>query len=99
MKAGILISALLLGAVAAYVVPSDLVLLLILPPLIACIILGWVITFESKAVKFRPFRLFFWPHINISAPVQQSKSLRALQAAAAFAAGSCLGILLQVKDI
>jgi hypothetical protein len=95
----VFISALLFGGIAAYLVPSDWVWLLVLPPFLACITLGWFIIFQNKAIQVRPFRLFFWPLINITAPMRQSKALYALLAAAAFAAGSCFGLLLQVQGL
>jgi hypothetical protein len=98
MKRVVVICALVLGGVAAVVVPSDWVLLVVLPPFVACIVLGWYVAFKSNAVQLRPFRLFFWPSVDITAPVKQSRALLALGAAAAFVAGSCLGLLLQVQN-
>ena len=97
MKLVVVICALVLGGVAGVVVRLDWVLLVILPPFVACIFLGWYVAFESNAVQLRPFRLFFWPGVDITAPVKQSRALLALGAAAAFVAGFCLGLLLRVQ--
>jgi hypothetical protein len=61
MKAAIVVGALLFGGIAGLFVPPGWELLLILPPFIACIGLGWYIIFQNKAIQFRPFRIFFGP--------------------------------------
>lgn len=98
MNARVMLGALLLDGIAAFVVPPGWELVLILPPFIACIGLGWFIIFQNKAIQFRPSRLFFWPLINITAPVRQSNALLSLFAASAFVAGSCLGLLIRVQN-
>ncbi len=62
------------------------------------ILLGWYVAFQSKAVQVVPFRLFFWSWINVTAPLRNSRALRALYASAAWGAGGCLGLLAQAAS-
>ena len=98
MTTAIILGALLLGCFAAFFVQPGWELVLILPPFIACICLGWLLIFQNKAINFRPFQIFFWPHINITSPVHGSRARTALFVAAAFVAGSCLGLLIRVQS-
>lgn len=98
MTAVVVMGSLLLGCIAALIMPSGWEFFLVLPPFVACIFLGWFIIFQNKAIQFRPFRLFFWPLINVTSPVRQSIARDALFATAAFVAGSCVGLLIMVQN-
>jgi hypothetical protein len=97
-KVVLVLAALTLGVLAALFVPSEFALAPILVPFILCIFLAWYVAFQSKAIQLTPFRLFFWPWVNITAPLKQSRALLALHLCAGLAAGACLGLLIQVAN-
>jgi hypothetical protein len=94
----VILGAMSLGALAALFIPSEWVLVPILVPLILCIFLGWYITIQNGAVQLTPFRLFFWPWVNVTAPLKSSQALRALQTCAALVTGECVGLLIRVAN-
>ena len=99
MKTALLIlAAMSMGVVCALLAPSEFMVVPILGPFVLCILLGWYVAFQNKAVQVIPFRLFFWPWINVTAPVRNSRALRALYASAAWGAGGCFGLLAQVAS-
>lgn len=94
----LILIAMCLGAIIALLIPSELALIPVLVPFILCIFLGWYVAFQNRAVQLTPFRLFFWPWVNVTAPLRTSGALRALYMSAGLAAGACLGLLLQVTN-
>jgi hypothetical protein len=92
----LLLAAMTLGVLGALFIPSEFALVPIVVPFALCIILGWYVAFQSKAIRLTPFRVFFWPWINVIAPLKESRALRALHLCVAFAAGACLGLLIHV---
>lgn len=99
MKTALLIlAAMSVGAACALLAPSEFVLVPILVPFAFCILLAWYVALESKAVKLTPFRLFFWPWVNMTAPLRSSRALWALYASAALGVGGCFGLLAQVAS-
>jgi hypothetical protein len=56
--------AMTLGALGAMLIPSELALVSILVPFVLCVLLGWYVAFQNKAVQLTPFRLFFWPWVT-----------------------------------
>ena len=90
--------AMMLGAVGAILTPSEFVLIPILVPFVLCIFLGWYVAFQNKAVQLTPFRLFFWPWVNVTASLRASRALQALYVCAALVAGACLGLLVLVAN-
>jgi hypothetical protein len=94
----LILAAMSVGAICALLAPSEFVLVPILVPLVLCILLAWYVAFQSKAVQLTPFRVFFWPWINTTAPLRNSRALWALYASAAFGVGGCLGLLAQVAN-
>lgn len=94
----LLLAVMSMGADCALLAPSEFVLVSILGPFVLCILLGWYVAFQSKAVQVIPFRLFFWSWINVTAPLRNSRALRALYASAAWGAGGCLGLLAQAAS-
>jgi hypothetical protein len=94
----LILIAMLLGVGAVLLVPPEFVLVLVLAPFALCIFLGWYVAFQNKAVQFTPFRLFFWPWINVTAPFRSSMALLALYMSAGVAVGSCLAILVRVAN-
>lgn len=100
MKTAVLILAsMVVGGASALLVPPEFVLVPILVPFAFCIFLPWYIAFQSKAVRLAPFRLFFWPWVNLAAPLPGSRALQALCVSASLVAGGCLGLLVQVMNI
>ena len=90
--------AMTLGALGAMLIPSELVLVPIFVPFILCVLLGWYVAFQNKAVQLTPFRLFFWPWVNVTASLRASRALQALYVCAALVAGACLGLLVLVAN-
>jgi hypothetical protein len=93
-----MLAAMSMGAISALLAPSEFVLALILVPFVLCILLAWYVAFQNKAMQVTPFRLFFWPWINMTGPLKNSRALWALYASAALGAGECLGLLAQVAS-
>ena len=99
MKTALLIlAAMSVGAICALLAPSEFALVPVLVPFVLCILLAWYVAFQNKAVQVTPFRLFFWPWVNMTAPLRNSRALRALYTSAALGAGGCLGLLAQVAS-
>jgi hypothetical protein len=94
----LILAAMSMGAICALLFPSEIMLVPILGPFVLCILLGWYVAFQNKAVQLTPFRLFFWPSVNATAPLRNSRALLALYASAAWGAGGCLGLLAQVAN-
>jgi hypothetical protein len=90
--------ALAVGALGAMFIPSKFVLIPILVPFVLCILLGWYVAFQNKAVQLTPFRLLLWPWVNVTAPLRASRALQALYVCAALVAGACLGLLVLVAN-
>ena len=97
-KAALIFGSIGVGAVCALLAPAEFILVPILTPFIACIVLAWVVAFQNKAVQITPFRLFFWPWVNITSGLQDSTAFRSLCACAGFAAGACVALLIQVAS-
>jgi hypothetical protein len=94
----LILAAMSLGASWALLVPPELVLGPILVSFLLCIFLAWYVAFQNKAVQVTPFRLFFWPWVDVTAPLRNSRALRALYTSAAFGTGGCLGLLAQAAS-
>ena len=94
----LILAAMSMGAICALLAPSEFVLASILVPFVLCIVLAWYVPFQNKAVQLTPFRLFFWPWVNMTAPLRNSRALWALYTFAALGAGGCLGLLAQVAS-
>ena len=94
----LILVAMLSGASWALLVPPELVLGSILVSFLLCILLVWYVAFQSKVVQVTPFRLFFWPWVDVTAPLGNSRALRVLYTSAAFGAGGCLGLLAQAAS-
>ena len=91
------------AAGAAYVVPRlsmDQFLFLFLPPMLVCIVCGWILTFQSKAVRVAQN----WKeHVlvgvlvpvpsNWQKPVRLSWAARVLLVSAAIPAGAAIRLL------
>ena len=90
--------AIAVGALGAMLIPSEFVLIPILVPFVLCILLGWYVAFQNKAVQLTPFRLFLWPWVNVTARLRASRALQALYVCAALVAGACLGLLVVVAN-
>jgi|SRR5687767_8786738 hypothetical protein len=95
----LILAAMSMGAVCALLIPSEFMLAPILGPFVFCILLGWYVAFQNKAVQVIPFRLFFWPWVNVTSPLRNSRAIRALYVSAAWGAGGCLGLLMQVASV
>jgi len=89
------IVAMSVGAICVLLAPAELVLVPILVPLVLCILLAWYVAFQNEAAQVTPFRRFFWPWRNLTAPLRRSRALWALHASAAFAIGGCIALLAQ----
>ena len=97
-KVVFILVALTLGVLGGTFHPPQFALAPVLVPFILCILLAWYAAFQSKAIQLTPFRLFFWPWVNITAPLKQSRALLALHLCVALAVGACLGLLIQVAN-
>src|SRR4029453_11482910 len=93
-----LLAAMTLGVLGGLFGPLEFALVPILVPFALCIILGWYVALQSKAIQFTPFRLFSWPWVNVTAPLKKSRALQALHLCVAVAAGACLGLLIHVAN-
>lgn len=85
-----ILSSAIVGAVMVYLVPQNYVLPIILMVFGICIALGWIITFQNRAIDFRSRSISPIKSFTIIKP---SGSVRAIGVFSAFAIGACLWML------
>lgn len=99
MKVAVLtLVSVLIGAVNVLLIPSEFVLVPILAPFALCIALGWYLAFQNKAVQLTPFRVLFWPWVNLTATLQRSRAMQAFCIAAGLAVGACLALIIRATN-
>jgi hypothetical protein len=96
--AALTLVSMLIGTVSVLLIPSEFVLAPILVPFAFCIALGWYLAFQNKAVQLTPFRVFFWPWVNLTASLRKSRAMQAFCVAAGLAVGGCLALIIRTTN-